>query len=810
MDGLIKELLFACRSLIKRPGFTAVAVITLMLAIGVNTTIFSVVNAVLLKALPFHDPEQLVAVQKSAGDDGLPGIAAYQYLAWREKQTNLADVGAYTDNNFNLTGRGEPERISCAQVTASVFTTLGVQPVKGRLFLPQEDAVGANNVAVVSEKFWRGRYGSNESILGSSLTLDNQPYTIVGVMPAGFRFPGEFDVWLPLALDPAKEFGDFFSLVEVVGRVKPGESLEHAQTELRLIARNASDKGLEQGKEPLPLAVAEVVPLHRQLVAGARLTVLVLWGAVGLVMLLACVNVAGLMISRTLVRQREMAVRAAVGARRWQLVRQLLTESVVLGLAGGLMGLLIAIWLTRAISSLAPDGFATSVYDLNNIPLDWRVFAFTLALSLVTGIVFGLAPALTASKVDLIQALRNSRSAGLMSFGLRSFRGWLVVAELALAMVLLVAAGLLVRSFNKLTAIDLGFDRENVLTTRIALPRSKYKERAQSLAFQQEILQKVKALPGVQAAGTINHTPLNGFGMIVYTAIEGQPPPDKKDPPIGVGVVSPDYFQTLKIPLLNGRQLDERDGPTQQKVALVNQAFAQRFFPQGDVLGKRVGFACEETEGLCRTIVGVVGNIRQESLTDEVASELYLPSAQMPMNSMTLFVRTSSDPLSLVAAVRSQVQSVDNNQPIYDVKTLAQRVSDATAVSRSVTVLFSAFALLALVLGSVGIYGIVSYAVTQRTQEIGIRMALGARAGDILQLILKHGLVLVLTGVVIGVAGALALTRFLATLLFGITPTDSLTFVVVSAIFFLIAMFASAIPARRATRVDPLIALRYE
>jgi predicted permease len=810
MNSLLKDLRFAIRSLTKQPGFTVVAVVTLMLAIGVNTTIFSVVNAVLLRALPFRDPDQLVAVQQSAADDGLPGIAAYQYLSWREKQTNLEDLGAYTDNNFNLTGRGEPERLSCAQVTASVFTTLGVQPVKGRLFLPQEDAVGMNNVAIVSERFWQGRYGGAESILGSTLTLDNKLYTIVGVMPAGFRFPGEFDIWLPLALDPAKEFGDFFSLIEVVGRVKPNGNLQQAQTELGFISRNASEQVKEQGKEPLPLAVVEVVPLQQQLVAGARLTVLVLWGAVGLVMLIACVNVAGLMVSRTLGRQREMAVRAAVGARRWQLIRQLLIESVVLGLAGGILGSLIAIWSTRAIGSLVPADLATTVHDLSNIPIDWRVFAFTLALSVVTGIVFGLAPALTASKPDLIQALRNSRSMGLMSFGLRSFRGWLVVSELALALVLLVAAGLLVRSFTKLTAVDLGFDRENVLTARISLPRSKYKEPQKSLAFQQELLQKIKALPGVETAGTINHTPLKGFGLIVFTGIEGHPPPDKKDPPIGVGAVSPDYFQALRIPLLNGRNLDERDGPTMQKVALVNAAFAQRYFPGGDVLGKRVGFACEESEGFCRIIVGVVGNIRQESLTDEVAAEIYVPDAQMPLNSVTLFVRTAGDPLASVAAVRSQVLAIDNNQPIYDVKTLAQRVSEATAVSRSLTLLFSAFALLALVLGSVGIYGIVSYAVTQRTQEIGIRMALGARAGDILQLILKHGVVLVLSGVVIGIAGAFALTRFLASLLFGITPTDTLTFVIVSVMFFLIAMIASFIPARRATRVDPLVALRYE
>lgn len=805
---MINDLQFGFRILLKRPAFAAVAVITLMLAIGVNTTIFSVVNAVLLRALPFRDPRQLVSVYKPATAGGFPGIAAYQYLAWREQQQNFDDLAAFSDDSFNLTGLGEPERISCAEVTASLFNTLGVQPIRGRGFVSEEDKPGKNHVAIVSEGFWQRRYGRDESILNQTITLNDKPYSIVGVMPAGFRYPGDFDVWLPLALDPVREFqGDMFSLVEVVGRIKPGASSQVAQTELNLISNNAA----QQVKEPSQPPRVEVAPLQRQLVGGVRLTVLVLWGAVGLVMLLACVNLAGLMISRTLARQREMAVRAAVGARRWQLIRQLLIESVVLGLAGGALGLLIAVWSTRAIGSLAPEGFATSVYDLNNIPLDWRVFSFTLVLSVVAGIVFGLAPAFAASKPDLIQALRNSRSAGLMSFGLRSFRGWLVVSELALAMVLLVAAGLLVRSFNKLTAIDTGFDRANVLTAQISLPRSRYKQPEQTLAFQQELLQRIKALPGVQAAGTINHTPLHGFGIIVFTEIEGYKPVDReKETPVGVGMVSPEYFQTLSIPLLSGRLMDQRDGPKMPKVALVNQAFVQRFFPQGDALGKRVGFGCGEAEGLCRTIVGVVGNIRQESLTDNVVAELFVPHSQMPMNGMTLFVRTTSDPLASIAAVRGQVLAIDPNQPIYDVKTMAQRVADATAVSRSLTILFAAFALLALVLGSVGIYGIVSYAVTQRTHEIGVRMALGAQTRDILQLILKHGVVLVVSGVAIGVAGALVLTRFLATLLFGITPTDTLTFVIVSVFFFLIAMLASLVPARRATKVDPLTALRYE
>ncbi len=798
------------RSLLRHPGFTAVAVITLMLAIGVNTTIFSVVNAVLLKALPFRDPEQLVSVERTKGASGLPGIAGYQYLAWKEKSANFEDLAAFSDDNINLTGNAEPERIPYAKVTASLFTTLGVQPVRGRFFLPEEDKPGAVKVVVVSENFWQRRYGRDEKILEQTLTLDNKPYSIVGVMPNSFRFPGEFDIWLPFGLDPYKEtHGDFFALVQVVGRLKPNTTLDGAQTELGVIAKQASE--FQPGKDPLPRAPVEVAPLHNQLVAGVRSTVYALWGAVGLVMLLACVNVASLMIARTLARQREITVRAAVGARRWQLIRQLLTESVIVGLAGGGLGLLLAVWGTRAVANLVPRGFASSVYDLNNIQLDWRVFAFTFGLSVLTGIVFGLAPALTASKPDLVQALRNSRSQGLMSFGLRSFRGWLVVAELALAVVLLVAAGLLVRSFNKLLAIDLGFNKENVLTTRISLPRSSYKEPAQTQAFYDNLSQRLQSMPGVESVGMITHTPLSGFSIIAFTEIETQKPLDKeKDPPIGIGTVSPAYFQTMKIPLLSGRYYDTRDRADGQKVAIANKAFTDRFFPNGDVLGKRVSFGCEEKEGLCRTIVGVVGNIRQEGITDAVTPELYLPFPQMPLNGMTLMVRTTSDPINVARAVRGEVLAIDKNQPIHDVKTLGQRVDEAVAVSRSLTVLFTAFALLALVLGAVGIYGIVSYSVTQRTHEIGIRMALGARAGNVLGLIMKSGFALVLTGIVIGVGGALMLTRFLTTLLFGVTPTDRVTFVVVSLIFFVIAMVASLIPALRATRVDPLVALRYE
>ncbi len=809
MKNILKDLRYGVRSLLRQPAFSIVAVITLALGIGANTAIFSLVNAVLLRALPFQNPEQLVSVSKAPGEGGLPGLGAFQYLAWKDKSTSFDGIAAHIDNNFNLIGNGEPERISCAQVTASLFPMLGVQPIAGRTFLPEEDRPGQNQVAIVSEGFWQRRYGRDASLLGRTIQLDDKRYTVVGIMPSSFRYPGEFEIWLPLALDPIKETqGDFFSMVEVIGRLKPDVVVQQAQTEMNLISQQANT----QLKDPVTVGNLEIQPLHHQLVAGVRLTLLVLWGAVALVMLLACANVANLLLARTFSRQREMAVRAAVGARRWQLIRQLLGESLILGIVGGALGLLLAFWGVSAIASLVPDGLASSVHNLNAISLDWRVFGFTLATSLFMALVFGIFPALSGSRPDLVKVLRESSARNLMNFGLRSMRGWLVVTELALALILLLGAGLLVRSFRQLTTVDLGFNRENVLMARINLPRSVYRTEPQTAAFNGQMLERVKALPGVESAGTINHTPLSGFGIVVFTGIEGQPPPDRdKDLPIGVGTVTPDYFRTLQIPLISGRLYDERDRADAPKVAIVNQAFARRYFPGGDgsnALGKRIAFGCED--GLCTTIVGVVGNVKQESITADVAPEIFVPFSQMPMNGMTLFVRTKGNAVDLTQALRSEVFAIDKNQPVFNVKTLDQRVIETIAVSRSLMLLFSGFALLALVLACVGIYGIVSYSVSQRTREIGIRMALGARAADVLRLVLKNGMTLVLSGIVIGVAGALALTRFLATLLFGVTPTDALTFVVVSLLLIIVASIACLVPARRATKVDPLEALRYE
>jgi putative ABC transport system permease protein len=803
---MLKDIRYSIRTLLRQPAFTLIAVITLALAIGANTAIFSVVNTVLLRALPFKNPEQLVSIGKSASSEGLPGLAAYEYLAWSQKSQDFESLAAYSNDNANLTGLGQPERVSCGQVTASFFPTLGIPPLRGRVFLPDEDKPGNSRAVIIGESYWQRRFGRDESIIGRSLILDDKNYVVVGVMPRTLRFPNEYDIWVPLALDPVRETqGDFFSLVEVVGRLNPNASIEHAQSELTLLSQQST----QQSSEKLEVRPTEILPLHQFLVTGVRKTVLLLWAAVGLVMLLACVNVASLMLSRTAARQREMAVRAAVGARRWQLVRQLLVESVVLGVAAGAVGIVIALWCKGLIASLVPEGFTSAVHDLNATSIDWRVFAFTLALSIVTGIVFGLVPALMASKPNLVRTFRDSGSRSLLGFGLRSVKGWLVVAELALAMVLLLSAGLLVRSFNQRNAIDLGFARQNVLTLRYDLPRSKYPTPAQVNSFHHELLDRIKALPGVDSAGIISHKPLSEFSIIAFMGIEGQGELDrKKEKPVGVGTTSSDYFRTLKIPLLGGRAFDDRDLADSPKVGIVNQAFANRYFGGNAAIGKHVGFGCKED--LCRTIVGVVGNIRQENLTDEAVPELYVPLTQMPINSMTLSIHTSADPLSLANTVRDLVLAIDRNQPIYDVRTMDQRVMESLSVSRALMFLFSAFAVLALMLASVGIYGLISYSVSQRTHEIGIRLALGAQRGHVLNLILRTGVTLALSGIVIGVAGAFVLTRLLTSLLYGVTPTDTTTFVAVSLGLFAIAIAACLIPARRATRVEPVVALRHD
>jgi len=808
---MLNDIRYAIRSLMKRPAFTFVAVLTLGFGIGANTAIFSVVNAVLLQALPYPAPEQLVSIKKNPNAGGIPGLAAYEYLAWRDRSKAFTEVAAYSDDNFNLTGLGEPERISCAQVTASLFPLLGVQPLQGRVFSQEEDRPAAAGTVVVSEGFWQRRYGRNPAMIGSDLTLNDKKYTIVGVLPASFRFPSEYEIWMPMALDPVVETqGDTFSLIDVVARLKPGMSFQGAQADINLISQQVSEQHQAQGKEALPRAVVDITPLQRELVAGIRKTVLVLWGAVGLVLLIACANVASLMLARTLGRQREIAVRAAVGARRWQLIRQLLTESVLLGLAGGLLGVLLATWSTNSLASLIPAELANTINNFKGIAINRQMLVFTVLVSIGTGIIFGLAPAVSASRPDLVKALREGAGFAVSGFGWRSLRAWLVVAELALALVLLLGAGLMIKSFARLSNVETGFDKDNVLTGRINLPRSRYRAPDKVAAFYKDLMQRVQSMPGVEIAGAISHTPLRGFGQIRVFRIEGQPDPvDRHERMIPVGVITPDYFRTLEIKRLSGRDFDEHDTPAGHPVTIVNEEFARRFFPNDNPIGKRISAGCPKDE-LCREIVGVFGNIRQDGLTEAASPEIYLSYQQGPVNGMTVVLRSNGNPANFAGSLRREVSAIDSSQPVYDVKTLSQRVDEAVASTRSLMFLFSGFATLALVLATVGIYGVVSYSVSRRTREIGIRMALGAQAKDVLRLVIQNGMTMTLIGVGIGLGGALALTRLLASLLFGVTPTDPGTFLMVSMVLTAVALVACYIPARRAAKVDPLVALRDE
>ncbi|HEX5707825.1 MAG TPA: ABC transporter permease [Pyrinomonadaceae bacterium] len=805
MMSLSQDVRYGARMLWRQPGFTLVAVLTLALGIGANTAIFSVINAVLLRPLPYADPDRVVSVKKIKRT-GIPGITGLEYLEWRETQSFEA-VAAHTYNNFNLTGDGEPERLPVAQVTANLFPLLGVQPLAGRAFLPEEDAPGRNQVVIVSRGFWQRRYGGDPSLVGKTITLNETPYTVVGVMPESFRFPGGYDLWMPLALNEAVEReGKRMSLIEVVARLRPGVRLEQARAELEATGARVAETREEGAATSL-----DVVPLHQQLVSGLRTMLLLLFGTVGLVLLIACANVANLLLARTAAREKEMAIRAAVGAARWRIVRQLLTESALLALAGGALGGLLSMWCIAPVVSLIPESVAGSIQGVSEIGADARMFAFTFGVSLLTALVFGLAPALQASKPDLNESLKEG---GKQARGWRGgrLRSAFVVFELALTLVLLVGAGLLVRSFDRLLRVEPGFKSEGVLTMRIDLPRSRYRQSAQMLGFYEQLLERVGALPGVASAGIVNHRPFQGHGMVAFFDLEGVPRLDREtERPIPAGVVSPAYFHTLSIPVAEGRAFNDGDTKEAMQVAVVNAAFARRFYPNESAVGKRISFDCKEERELCRTIVGVVGDVRQEELTTEPTPEIYVPHAQGMMGGMTLMVRVSGgDPLALAGAVRAQVSAVDKDQPVSQVKTLGQYVSEATARSRSLTLLLVMLAGIALVLAVVGVYGVVSYTVAQRTHEIGVRMALGAQGGDVLRLVFGQGLRLVLLGVAAGLLSAFWLTRMMESLLFGVSATDPVTFAGIALLLGAAALLACLIPARRATKVDPMVALRYE
>lgn len=802
LKDMWQDLRYAVRVLLMRPGFTLVAVATLTLGVGAASAIFSVVNSVLLRPLPFKDAERLVQVWETNLKRGWTRdtISPLNFEDWRTQNRSFESVAAYEYEGMVLAEGEAPERFVGIRASSDFFRVLGVEPILGRGFLPGEERPGASRVAVVSSRLWQSRLGGGADVVGRPLTLNGEAYTVVGVMPPGFEFPSRgVDLWVP-ALDLSRPRSDHY--MYAVARLKPSLTLETAQADIDGVARRLS----EQYPNTNGNGGVALVPLHEEIVGKARLPLLLMLGAVGLLMLIACVNVANLLLARASGRQKEIALRAALGASRWRIVRQLLTESVLLGVLGGGFGALLSVWLVRLIVTASGGGIPRS----QEVAVDARALVFTLAASVLTGLLFGLAPALNFSVPDLNRTLKEGAKG--VAGGRRQARaqGALVVSEIALALVLLAGAGLLARSYARLSHVDPGFNADGALTARISLSWSRYKDEDRQALFFAQVLERVRALPGVSHAGAVSDLPFSGSRTGQSFDIEGRTNgADDLTPSADYRKVSPGYFEAMGIALLRGRDFTERDDKSSTPVAVVNEAFARRFFDGGEVLGKRLVYKEGERQ-VSREVVGVVADLKHESLAGEGAPEVYVPFMQRPNSWMFLAVRGGGDMTALAGSVRAAAREVDPGEPVYGVLTMRQRLDQSLAPQRFNASLLVAFASAATLLAAVGIFGVLSFQIAQRRHEIGIRMALGARASDVLKLVVGRGLRLVLTGVVIGLTVSLALTRLMTSLLFGVSATDPATLVTISLGLIGVSMLAVYLPARRATKVDPLIALRYE
>jgi len=802
MESFIQDLRFGVRMLMKKLGFTLIAVLTLALGIGANTAIFSVINTVLLGSLPYKEADRVVIVWATILSKSIEfDMAPSEYFDFRDRNGVFAQMAATQKTNINLTGNEEPLWLEGRSATASLFPLLGVAPLVGRTFTPEEDRANAR-VAVLSYSLWQSRFAGAREIVGREITLNSRAYTVIGVMPAEFQFPPPLgghrpgEIWVPRSLETDSDRVSHNLLA--IARLKDGVTLQQAKAEMDRIARQRAQEEPRNNGD----SGASLTPIREQVGRQLRPSLLVLAGAVGFVLLIACANVANLLLSLAASRQKEIAVRLALGASRFRIVRQLLVESLVLSGLGSGGGLLLAVWIGKAIRTLG----ATQIPRAEQISIDSRVLAFTLLLSFVTGLVFGLAPAWQASRTNLNESLKEGgRSAQAGSR--QRLRNALIVAEVALSLILLVGAGLLIKSFWRLQQVEPGFDPRNLLSVEISLPHAKYGERAQSVAFYQQMLERVKALPGVKAAAIVNHPPFSGRRTHNPFQIEGRAEPANPAelPGADYRTISPDYFQALNIPVLRGRAFTERDVADAPKVGIISQGCAERYWPGEDPLGRRI-----KAGGNWMTIVGVVGDVKQSGLDFAAAPHIYVPAWQTPWLRVGLLARTAAEPSSLVSAVRHQIQTVDSNQPIYNVHTMEELIDESVSLRRLNLLLLSAFAYIALALAAVGIYGVIAYAVTQRTQEIGIRMALGAQKRDVLKLVLRQGLLLTLAGVAVGLLASFGLTRLMTRLLYEVSATDPLTFIVIAFLLIAVASLACWIPARRATKVDPLTALRHE
>jgi putative ABC transport system permease protein len=812
IETLIQDLRYGTRTLMKNPGFTLITVITLALGIGANTAIFSVVNAVLLRPLQYSDPDRLVQVWQNLPQLGLNQVtvSAPEFLDYKDQNRVFERMAAFRGQGFALTGGAEPEQIFGVRVSADLFPLLGVVPALGRVFLPEEDQIGGPRAVILSHGLWQRRFGSDATVIGKSLTLDGESFTVVGVMPPGFQFPPQslqFELWtnVPFDLNDLNRRG--WRPLGVIARLKSGVSVDQANAELKAIARRFPVSG------PVPSAYA--ISLQEQVVGRVRRALLIMFGAVSFVLLIACANVANLTLSQAAARQREMAIRAAVGASRSRLIRQLFIESLPLALLGGGAGLLLAVGIVKLLVSASPDNLPRA----HEIGVDLRTLGFTLSVSLLTGVVSSLAPAWQFSKLDLNESLKEGGRGASVSFRRFGLRSILLVSEVALSVALLIGAGLMINSFTRLLQVDPGFDPRGVLTMQIALPQSKYAEIQQRAFFFEQALERIRRLPSAQSAGMTSALPLT-FNPDFGFTIEGRTPSAPGDTPqTRWRAISPDYLRTMGIALRRGRYFTEQDHENAPGVAIINETMARRFWPDEDPLGKRIKLGGPQRPYPWMEIVGIVEGVKHDGLDAPVGPEMYMPYAQTPFSQMPaglrfppmfFAARSGSDHASLAAAMRAEIKALDKDLPVINIRTLDQLLANSISQHRFYLLLLAFFAAVALTLAAVGLYGVVSYTVRQRTHEIGVRMAFGAQAGDVLRLIIRYGMKLTLIGALIGLAGALALTRLMKTLLFEVSATDPLTFAGVSALLTAVALLACYVPARRATRVDPLVALRVE